>query len=201
MRNLGVLTIIGAVLPLALGATLGMIPGETGTATVAGPVDPTAFWWLSVGLAVSHLLVMCGYLGVMRLTAGAARVFAVAAAAGTAVIALVEIWAGLIAGTDADSSAAAALTVGYLACSTVIAVGTVGAGLTSWSQARRLAWPLLVNGLFLGLVAIPVRFLADDTLGILLLTLWGLTYIWLGVVLIRTDTATRQSEQRARSAA
>lgn len=201
MRSLGVLTISGAVLPLALGATLGMIQRETGTATVAGPVVPTAFLWLSVGLAASHLLMMCGYLGLMRLTEGAARVFAIAAALGTAVIALVEIWAGLIAEASTDSSAAAALTVGYLACSTVIAAGTVGAGIATWPRNRGLARPLLVNGLFLGLVAMPVRFLADDTLGILLLTVWGLTYIWLGVVLIRTESTTPQSDERARSAA
>ena len=58
----GVLVIIGAILPLVLGATLGSITTVEGKGTWAFPMQPTAFLLLSLGLAVSHLLVLIGFL-------------------------------------------------------------------------------------------------------------------------------------------
>lgn len=70
-----------------------------------------------------------------------------------------------------------------------ILVGTLGAGIALRASRSCLASPLLVNGIFL-LVAIPVRFLASDGLGIAALTIWSLLYVWVGVRLgLRRPTA------------
>lgn len=185
MRRAGVLTIIGALLPLALGATLGMATTDTGEGTLAYPMSPQAFLALSVGLAVSHLLVLTGYLAVARPASGWTRTLALVAALGTGAVAAVEIGAGLLATADRDGTAVAMLDVAYLSCAALISAGTVGAGVALWSRNRRLASPLLLNGLLLGLVVMPVRFAGSDGLAIATLTLWGATYAWLGWILAR----------------
>lgn len=186
MKRAGVLTVVGAFLPFVLGATLGSATTADGEGTLAHPMPPSAFLWLSVGLAAAHLLVLVGYLAVAAHVRGRARSFAQVGAAGTAAVAAVEVWAGLIAEADRDGGAVAALDAAYVACAVVIAVGTVGAGVLLWSAERRLALPLLVNGLLLGLVVVPVRVLGSDVLGIAALTVWSATYAWLGWVLWRT---------------
>jgi hypothetical protein len=186
MRRAGVLTIIGALLPLALGATLGMTTTDTGKGTLAYPMPPEAFLALSVGLAVAHLLVLAGYLAVARTLSGWVRSLAQVAAAGTAAVAGVEIWAGLLATADRGSTAVAVLDASYGAAAVLISVGTVGVAVGIWSRNRRLALPLLLNGLLLGLVVVPLRFAGSDGLAIAMLTLWGTTYAWLGWVLARS---------------
>jgi len=180
------LTIIGAVLPIVLGATLGSVTDGAVEGSLANPMPPSAFLWLSIGLVITHLLILAGHLAVARLTTGQAHTFTLVAAVGTAAAGGAELWAGLIADADRNGGAVAAILIGYFVCSVAIAVGTVGAGVLLWASARRLALPLLVNGLFFGLVAVPVRFLVFDVAGVAMLTVWGLTHVWLGVVLLRT---------------
>ena len=55
------LVIVGAVMPLVLGGSLGMIETSDGKGTWAYPMEPTAFLLLSIGLAISHLLVLLVY--------------------------------------------------------------------------------------------------------------------------------------------
>lgn len=184
----GLLTIIGALLPLALGATLGIMTTDAGDGTVAYPMPAGAFLALSVGLAVSHLLVAAGYLEVGRRSTGLARTFSQVGAIGTALVGGVELWAGALASASRDSGAVTALTAGYFVTSLIIAIGTVGSGLALRSSLPRLAWPLIVNGLLLGLVVIPVRFLSSDQAGIAALTVWSVSYVWLGVTLQRSGS-------------
>jgi hypothetical protein len=176
----GVLVIIGAVLPLVLGVTLGSITTAEGKGTWAYPMQPTAFLLLSLGLAVSHLLVLIGYLEVARRTTGAGSKFATVGGLGTAIVAACEVWSALVAKTDLDASVIGALNTSYAVSSIVILVGTLGAGIALHATKSRFALPLLVSGGFF-LVAIPVRFLASDGFGIAALTIWSLLYIWLGI--------------------
>ena len=189
----GVLVIIGAVLPLVLGASLGSITTAEGKGTWAYPMQPTAFLLLSLGLAVSHLLVLIGYLDVARRTTGAGSKFAAVGGLGTAIVAACEVWSGLVAKTDRDASVIGALNTSYAVSSIVILVGTLGAGIALYATKSRFALPLLVSGGFL-LVAIPVRFLASDGFGIAALTIWSLLYIWLGVRLGVRRTVDRAAE-------
>ncbi len=189
----GVLVIIGAILPLVLGATLGSITTVEGKGTWAYPMQPTAFLLLSLGLAVSHLLVLIGYLDVARRTTGAGSKFAVVGGLGTAIVAACEVWSGLVAKTDRDASVIGALDMSYAVSSILILVGTLGAGIALYATKSRFALPLLVSGGFF-LVAIPVRFLASDGFGIAALTIWSLLYIWLGVRLGVRRTVDRAAE-------
>lgn len=176
----GVLVVIGAILPLVLGATLGSITTAEGKGTWAYPMQPTAFLLLSLGLAVSHLLVLIGYLEVARRTTGAGSKFATVGGLGTAIVAACEVWSALVAKTDRAASVIGALNTSYAVSSIVILIGTLGAGIALHATKSRFALPLLVSGGFF-LVAVPVRFLASDGFGIAALTIWSLLYIWLGI--------------------
>ena len=190
----GLLTIIGALLPLALGATLGVMTTDTGEGTLAYPMPPGAFFALSVGLAVSHLFVVAAYLEVGRQSTGIARTFSRVGAVGTALVGGVELWAGALASASQGSGAVTALAVGYFITSLTIAIGTVGSGLALRLSLPRLAWPLIINGFFLALVVIPLRFLGSDQAGIAALTIWSVSYVWLGVNLLRSASAMRPAE-------
>ena len=184
-----ILVVIGAVLPLVGGATLGSITTDAGEGTWAHPVEPTAFLALSVLLAVSHLLVMLGYLAVAAGTAGSAAALARLGAAGLAALAVCEVWSGLLASTDLDATVVDVLEVGYGISSVAIVVGTVGAGAALHRTGSPYALPLLAAGIVLAVV-IPVRFLAPDVVGVVGLTIWSLLYVWLGLRL-RTGARSR----------
>ena len=177
-----ILVIIGAVLPLVGGASLGSITASEGSHTWSYPVQPTAFLWMSVALAIAHLLVLIGYLEVARRTTGLGSALAKVGAAGTAAVAVCELWSGLVARTDLDAPVLTALNAGYAISGVIIAVGTIGSGLVLRTAGSRFALPLLVNGLFF-VVALLVRFLASDGLGIAALTIWSLLYCWLALTL------------------
>lgn len=174
------LVITGAVLPLLLGASLGGFTAPDGRGTWAYPMPPTAFLVLSLGLAVSHLFVMVGYVEIVgRSRAGGAR-FAALAGLGTALVAGCEVWSGLMARTDLDAPVLTVLDTCYAATAVLILVGTLGAGLALRRSSSPVATPLLLNGLLL-LGALPVRYLAGDGWGIAALTVWSLSYVWLGL--------------------
>jgi hypothetical protein len=153
--------VVGAVLPLVLGVSLGSMSTDSGQGTWAHPMPPTAFLLLSLGLAVSHLLVLVGYVEVARRSAGSATVFAGVGGLGTALVAACEVWSGLLAETDLDAAVVTALEAGYGVCTVLIVVGTVGAGLVLRPTGSPFALPLLVNGLAM-VVASVVRFTAPD---------------------------------------
>jgi hypothetical protein len=187
-----ILVIIGAVLPLAGGASLGSITTTEGPHTWSYPVQPTAFLWMSVVLAIAHLLVLVGYLEVARRTAGLGSTLATVGAAGTVAVALCELWSGLVARTDLDAAVLTALNAGYAISGLVIVAGTLGSGLVLRGSGSRFALPLMVNGSFL-IVALLVRFFASDGPAIAALTVWSLLYCWLALSL-RAASKTRQSE-------
>jgi hypothetical protein len=183
-----ILVVIGAVLPLIGGVTLGSITTDSGEGTWAHPVEPTAFLALSVLLAVSHLLVMLGYLAVASDSRGAGAALARLGAAGLAVLAACEVWSGLLASTALDATVVDILNLGYALASVAVIVGTVGAGFALRGTGSPYAVPLLVIGIFLAIV-VPVRFLSDVA-GIVGLTVWSLLYIWLA---LRLRTRLRSS--------
>jgi hypothetical protein len=186
-----ILVIIGAVIPLVAGGFLGNITTTTGQGTWAYPIQPTAFLLLSVALAICHLLIIVGYLEVARRTSGPGSTLAKVGAVGTAAVAVCELWSGLVARTDLDSSVITALDAAYAVSSVIIIVGTVGSGLALRSTGSRFAVPLLVNGLFL-VVAALVKNFGSDGLGIAALTVWSLLYCWLALSL---RTASKEARQ------
>lgn len=169
-----VLVIVGAVLPLALGGSLGMITTSEGKGTWAYSMDPTAFLFLSIGLAIGHFLILLGYLAIAERTGQRAGQFARVAAAGSALLGLCELWSGLEARTDLDSGRLAVLDTGYVVSSVLVILGTAGAAVAL--RNGPFAVPLLVNAMCLA-VAIPVKYFASEGAGIAVLTLWSLLYI------------------------
>lgn len=189
-----ILVAVGAVLPLVVGGGLGSITTDDGKGTWAYPVQPTAFLLMSVGLALAHALVVVGYLEVSRRSEGRARTLAMLGAAGTAFLTLCELWSGLVARVDLDSSVLTALDASYAIGSLVIVVGTVGCGVLLRRTGSPLAMPLLVNGLVLAVAAL-VKFFASDGLGIAALTIWSLLYLWLALRIRTTYGASSTSRQ------
>ncbi len=169
-----VLVVIGAALPLVLGASLGMITTTEGKGTWAYSMDPTAFLFLSIGLAVSHFLIVLGYLAVAVRIEQPASQLARLAAAGSALLVACELWSGLEARTDLDSGRLTALDTSYVVTSVLIVLGTAGAAIAL--KKGPFAVPLMVNAVCLA-VAIPVKYLASDGAGIAVLTVWSLLYI------------------------
>jgi hypothetical protein len=188
------LVIVGAALPLVVGAGLGSITTSSHPHTWSHPTEPTAFLLMSTGLAISHWLVMLGYLEVTRRTSGAASTLATLGAAGSAAIGACEVWSGLEARTSLDAPVLDALDTGYAISALLIVIGTIGCGFLLRRVESPLAMPLLVNGSFL-LLATVIRFLASDGLGIAALTVWSLLYIWLGLRL--GDPGRRSRDLRA----
>jgi hypothetical protein len=185
-----ILVMIGAVLPLVGGASLGSITTDEGSHTWSYPVQPTAFLAMSVALMISHLLIVVGYLEVARRTTGLGSTLAKVGAAGTVAVAACELWSGLVARTDLDSGVITALNAGYAVSGVIIAVGTVGSGLVLRSTGSRFALPLLVNGVFF-VLALLLKFVASDGVGIAALTVWSLLYCWLGLSLRAAANETR----------
>jgi hypothetical protein len=178
--RVGTLVIVGAALPLVVGAGLGSITTSNHPHTWSHPTEPAAFLLMSTGLAISHWLVMLGYLEVARRTSGAASKLATLGAAGSAAVGACEVWSGLEAKTSLDASVLDALDTGYAISALLIVSGTIGCGILLRRATSPFAVPLLVNGIFL-LFAAAVRFFGSDGLGIAALTVWSLLYIWLGV--------------------
>ncbi len=179
----GTLTIAGAVLLPLAGVTLGSITSADGEGTWAHPIHPTAFLLMSIGLSIGHLLVVVGYLEVGRRHGGTVSSLATLGALGTALVAGVEIWSGMLARTDLEAEVIAWLDRSYLATSVLIVVGTLGAGGMLRGAGSPLALPLLVNGAAL-LAVLPFRFLgaeANDGIVIAGLMVWSVLYVWLGV--------------------
>ena len=186
-----ILVIIGAVLPLVLGGTLGMIESADSKGTWSDPMDPTAFGFLSAGLAVSHLLILLGYLAIAKRTDGVVSTFARIAALGTLLVAACELWSGGEAKTNIDADRLTTLEASYFVASVVIVVGTIGAG---WAlRSTSLSVPLLINGAALTVAAI-VQTLISDGWGVAALTIWSLLYIPIALRLRDSDRAVvRQS--------
>ena len=181
-----VLVIIGAVMPLVLGGTLGMIESSDSKGTWSEPMDPAAFGLLSVGLAISHLLIMFGYLAIAKRADGRASTFARVGALGSLLVAGCELWSGGSAKTDLDSDMLTTLEASFFIASVVIIVGTIGAG---WAlRGSPLSVPLLVNGAVL-VVASSLQTFVSDGWGVAALTIWSLLYIPIALKLRATDHA------------
>lgn len=185
------LVIVGAVLPVVLGATLGSMTTTSGRGTWAYPMPASAFLALSLGLVASHALVALAYLEVRRGNAGAVAATALSGAVGSLLLAGCELWSGLVATTPLDSPVLTVLDAAYAVSAVAVLVSTLGCGAALRAAGSPLAAPLLLNGIVL-LVAIPVRFLAGDVWGVAALTLWSLTYVWVALRLGgRRRTGTR----------
>lgn len=189
-----ILVVAGGVLPLLLGAPLGSITTDAGEGTWAHPMEPTAHLLLMLGLALAHALVVAGYVVTAQRSSGAAAAYAKVGALGMAMVAICEVWSGLVAETDLDAPIITALEIGYGLSSVVIVVGSVGAGLALRSDGSPVALPLLVIGLVL-VVAVTLRFTASDAVGVAALTAWHLLYVWFGLAL-RRDTADPNAHRR-----
>ena len=180
MRSAAVLTIIGGALPLALGATLGSLDGNHHSHSWAYPVPVWAFVTMSVGLALSHWLVTSGYLSTMRSGTGPAVArFAWIALVGTVAVGGCELWSAALARSDKNGTAADALNVGYGISSVLIVAGSCGSGWLLLRTWRRVALPLLVGSALL-LVAVVLLAVGSDNAQLVALTVWSLSYVWLG---------------------
>jgi hypothetical protein len=188
--------VVGGALPLLLGATLGSVTTTAGAGTWAAPMPAGAFLALSLGLAVSHLLVVPAYTSLAQEGSAPVRRAAVLGAAGSVLLAACEVWSGLLARTPLGSPVLVVLDGGYLVAALAVVVGTLVLAAALWRSAPRprLSWPVLVNGVLL-LVATLLKHLVSDGLGIAALTAWSLSYAWWGLRLPRT------SGRRARSQA
>ncbi|WP_146211109.1 hypothetical protein [Quadrisphaera granulorum] len=172
----------GGALPLLLGAALGSATTTASADTWAAPMPPGAFLALSLGLAVSHLLVLLAYTSARRSTSGVASAAALVGAVGTAALVACEVWSGTLARTPLHAPVLGALDAAYGVSSLAVLVGTLVLAVVLLRSRPRLplAWPVLVNGLAL-LVAIPLKFFTSDGVGVAALTVWSLTYVWWGL--------------------
>ncbi|MGB4778021.1 hypothetical protein [Microbacterium sp.] len=184
-RTASTLTIVGALLPVTFAVAV-LLPPAGHPDTWAYPTAPWLFAVLSVLLAVAHLLVLAGFVAVARTTTGAARVFAWVGALGTLLVAAAEVWSAFIATEPAAGSAAETLSYLYTASSLLIIVGSIGAGVALLRTWRDAGFALLVSGAYLLLIATPVLIIADAVTRTIVLTIWGLIYVWLGLALRRS---------------
>lgn len=181
-------TIVGGLLPVAAGFAAGTFPPGKNDHAWAYPIAPNVFLGMSVALALAHVLIAVGYDDIAdRTSGGAARSALQVGGIGLLIAGGTEIWSGTLARVDRGSQAIVNLNTGYAVAGVLVLAGTLGAGIALARSWTRVAVPLLVNGVIL-LAGVAPAF-AWSVLGkgdaprIAALTVWNLSYVWLGLAL------------------
>ena len=194
VRTLGRLCVAGGVIGAAGGLVTAFIPAAVDTDRFSYPYTPGWFLVAQAVFLVSHLLMLAGVLGVLRVgAAGHGRLAAWGGAvsvAGLVTLSVCEVAAMFLLHASTSSAAVGWLNAGYGLASLLTGTGPVLLGIAvvragTWHGWRR--WIVLACGveLLAATPAIAGPFLA----GRLALTVWVALYTALGVALLRPTVA------------
>lgn len=209
LRALGRACTASGLAGIAIGAlTLGVtlrhpeaLPGDQWSY----PFDPTAQWVVSGALAVTHLLTLAGFLGVVvagpHARSRPAAVGLWAAVVGYAGLAVCELLSGAIATARNDSPAAGAVSGAFAVTSLLSAAGSIVAGVVVVRRCGlRTGWSMVLwSGVVMVVLVTPANVTGDPVFRMTALSLWSLTFVFLGQALVHTVTGPAAGRTRAPS--
>lgn len=158
------------------------------------PFGATAQWIVSIVLAITHLLSLAGFVGIIRVDArGRSRTATLAlwvAVVGFAGLTICEVLSGAVGTQRNDSAFANAVGGGFALTSLLTAVGSIVAGVAIVRRhgLRNVGWSMVLwSGIVIVLLVTPANISGNDTLEMAALALWSLTFIPLGQTLMRAE--------------
>lgn len=180
--------VAGGLLGIVLGLLTALYPAAVAETKWSYPFEPALHLGVEVLVALSHALVLVGFLALLQ--AGATgtsrwgRIGMQIALVGFAALTLCELAGAAISGAEADSSAAANLESAFGAASILIAIGSIIAGvaiLRAGTFASPHSAAVLVSGIYMIVAVTPAMIAGDTTLTYLVLTVWSLLFVWIGL--------------------
>jgi hypothetical protein len=194
VQTAGRLCVTGALLGAAVGLLAALVGPVVAQDRFSYPFSPAGHVLVQSALTVSHLMVLAGFLGVLRSDAfdghRRGRLAMHVAAAGMGLLAACEIWAATFADAAASGAAVDILDAAYGIASIGVGAGSIVAGIAIVRAGRWQGWQayaLPVSGLVLLMAVIPA-IAGPALLGRLALVAWVLLYVPLGLALIRSRT-------------
>lgn len=191
VRTAAALCVAGALIGVAGGLVMAVIPPAVGPDRFSYPFTPTGHLIAEISFAANHLLLLAGVLGLGRSTAtGRGRLGRAGIAltvAGLLALTLCEIGAMLLAGSAFPTTRTGQLGVGYGAASILTGVGLTLAGVAVIRARRWTGWPryiVLACGLAVFVVVLPAVS-GPMVAGRLALVAWMLLWAALGIALTR----------------
>ncbi len=156
------------------------------------PFHPGVHVVVACVLVVLHLLKAYGFLGLARLEGAGplVRWSMLVAALGFVVVATCEGVSAALVGTPLTDPAAVARDNGYGAGSMLMAIPSMVGGV---AIARKHLlegpgrWSVFLSGAFMVFVVTPALFTGRGPLAISALTAWSVFYLWIGLVLGRSE--------------
>lgn len=199
LRTLGLACAASGIAGVVIGIVTLAYPAAVASDRWSYPFDATAQWIVSIVLAVTHLLTLAGFVGVIAADPhGRSRVAALglrAAVVGYAGLAVCEVLSGGVGTQSDDSSSAVAVSSGFAVTSLLAAAGSIVAGVVIVRRRglRSVGWSMVLwSGIVMVVLVTPANITGNATFRIVALMLWSLTFVPLGQALGRTrDQAVR----------
>lgn len=198
LRNLGIACAASGIVGIAVGIVTLSYPAAVSSDRWSYPFDATAQWTVSSVLAVTHLLTLAGFLGVIFARPyGRSRSAAVglwAAVVGYAGLAICELLSGGVGTQSNDSSAANAVGGAFAVASLVVAAGSMVAGIVIVRRRglRSTGWSMVLwSGVVMVVLVTPANIAGNEKVTTIALIVWSLTFVPLGHALARTSADRR----------
>jgi hypothetical protein len=195
LRDLGIACAASGIAGVAIGIVTLSYPAAVSSDRWSYPFDSTAQWIISLLLAVTHLLTLAGFLGVIaahpygRSRAAVAGLWA--AVLGYAGLAICEVLSGGVGTQRNDSSAATAVSGAFAAASLLTAAGSIVAGIVIVRRLglRSMGWSMVLwSGVVTVVLVTPANIAGNEAITTITLILWSLTFVPLGRALIQART-------------
>jgi hypothetical protein len=195
LRNLGITCAASGIIGVAIGIVTLSYPAAVASDRWSYPFGATAQWIVSVLLAITHLLTLAGFLGVVAARpfdrSRAAVVGLWVAIAGYAILAVCELLSGAVGTQRSDSSAANAVSGAFGVATLLAAVGSIVAGIVIVRRRglRSIGWSMVMwSGIALVVLVTPANIAGNEPVTITALIVWSLTFVPLGQALLRAGT-------------
>jgi hypothetical protein len=192
LRQFGIACVASGVLGVLAGILTLAYPAAVPRDRWSYPFPTGLFLVFSIGLAITHLLTLLGFVGVRR--TGAARGSRLASVAlalailGLGLLALSEVFSGFIGDRSTDSSAAGLVGGLFGIASLFAAFGPIIAGAAflrgrTWNSLG--SWSILASGVILIALVTPANIVDNELFRMISLTLWSICFVLLGLVLMK----------------
>jgi hypothetical protein len=191
-RNYGLACAASGIAGVAIGIVTLSYPAAVSSDQWSYPFDASAQWIVSVVLAITHLLTLAGFVGVIAAgVAGRSRPAARGlrtAIVGYAALAVCEVLSGAVGTRSNDSSFANVVSGSFAIASLLTAVGSIVAGLviTRRHGLRSVGWSMVLwSGVLTVVLVTPANIIGNTPFRMVALMLWSLTFVLLGRALAR----------------
>lgn len=193
LRPLGRVCTASGLIGIAVAVLTAVYPAAVPSTQWSFPFSAAVQWPVGLVLALTHVLTVAGFLGVLAIDPHRGSRVATAglrvAVVGLAVLAGCELASAAIGGQSNTSGAAEALSAAFGVSSLLVAAGSIAAGVViarqRWGGPAR--WALLASGIILVLVT-PAQIIGDLDVTMVALGLWSLALVLLGRAISSTPS-------------